>query len=29
MYGVTGNYFVTFKLSLTNNCNGTVTMKNG
>jgi hypothetical protein len=25
----TGNYFLTFKISVTGNCNGTVTRKNG
>ncbi len=27
--GVTSNDFVTFKISVTSNCNGTVTKKNG
>ncbi len=29
LFLVTSNYFVTVKISVTSNCNGTVTMKNG
>ncbi len=29
LFVVTSNYFFTFKISVTSNCNGTVTLKNG